>query len=89
MHEIHPNEIPIRFVDMIKVFRKNGEITTMNKDDLINTVPLNGPVDWDKIASNYHDIVDMEIYIDHYYPLYRLPLSYSLSIQNLIVAYNL
>ena len=64
MHEIHPNEIPIKFVEMIKVFRKNGEITTMTKDDLINTVPLNGPVDWDKISSNYHDIIDMEIYID-------------------------
>ena len=49
---------------MIKVIRKDGKTTTMTRDDIINSVPVTGPVDWDKIAENYHDIVDMEIYID-------------------------
>ena len=64
MHEIAPKEIPAKFVDMIKIIRKDGSITTMTREDIVNTVPLAGPVDWEKIAGNYHDIVDMEIYID-------------------------
>ena len=36
-----------------------------SRDDIINSVPVTGPVDWDKIAENYHDIVDMDIYIDN------------------------
>ena len=64
MHEIAPKQIPSKFVDMIKVIRKDGKVTTMTREDIINSVPVTGPVDWDKVAENYHDIVDMEIYID-------------------------
>jgi hypothetical protein len=64
MHEIAPKEIPSKFVDMIKVIRKDGKVTTMTREDIINSVPVTGPVDWDRVAENYHDIVDMEIYID-------------------------
>tara|TARA_B100000700_G_scaffold308295_1_gene385792 strand:+ start:284 stop:637 length:354 start_codon:yes stop_codon:yes gene_type:complete len=64
MHEIAPKQIPSKFVDMIKIIRKDGKITTMTRDDILNSVPVTGPVDWDKVAENYHDIRDMEIYID-------------------------
>ena len=64
MHEIAPKEIPAKFVDMIKIIRKDGTVTNMTRDDIVNTVPLAGPVDWESIAGNYHDIRDMEIYID-------------------------
>ena len=36
----------------------------MTKDDIYNTIPVRGQVDWEKVAENYHDIVNMEIYID-------------------------
>jgi hypothetical protein len=60
MHEIHPKKIPAHFVDKIKLFHKDGTTSLMTKDDIYNTIQ----VDWEKVAENYHDIVNMEIYID-------------------------
>ena len=64
MHEIHPKKIPAHFVDKIKLFHKDGTTSLMTKDDIYNTIPVRGQVDWEKVAQNYHDIVNMEIYID-------------------------
>jgi hypothetical protein len=64
MHEIHPKRIPANFVDKIKLFHKDGKTSIMTKDDIYNTIPVKGQVDWEKIAQNYHDIINMEIYID-------------------------
>ena len=64
MHEIHPKKIPAHFVDKIKLFHKDGKTSLMTKDDIYNTIPVRGQVDWEKVAETYHDIVNMEIYID-------------------------
>lgn len=64
MHEIHPKKIPANFVDKIKLFHRDGSTSLMTSDDIYNTIPVHGQVDWDKVAESYHDIVNMEIYID-------------------------
>tara|TARA_B100001287_G_C22569916_1_gene475708 strand:- start:154 stop:492 length:339 start_codon:yes stop_codon:yes gene_type:complete len=64
MHEIHPKKIPANFVDKIKLFHRDGSTSMLTSDDIYNTIPVKGQVDWDKVAENYHDIVNMEIYID-------------------------
>lgn len=64
MHEIHPKKIPAHFVDKIKLFHRDGSTSLLTSDDIYNTIPVRGQVDWEKVAENYHDIVNMEIYID-------------------------
>lgn len=64
MEEIFPMSIPAQFVKSIVVKMKNGQEIELHGDELLHPLPMAENMGWDKLASHFEQIDDVEVQID-------------------------
>lgn len=64
MEEIHPMSIPAQFVRQVVVKMKNGQSISLAGDELLQPLPMQENVGWDKLAKRFDQIDDVEVQID-------------------------
>lgn len=64
MEEIFPMSIPAQFVKSIIVKMKNGQDIELTGDELLHPLPMAENMGWDKLASHFEQIDDIEVQID-------------------------
>ena len=64
MEEIFPMSIPAQFVKSIIVKMKNGQDIELTGDELLDPLPMAENMGWDKLASHFEQIDDIEVQID-------------------------
>ena len=64
MEEIHPMSIPAQFVRQVVVKMKNGQSISLAGDELLQPLPMQENVGWDKLAKRFEQIDDVEVQID-------------------------
>lgn len=64
MEEIFPMSIPAQFVKSIVVKMKNGQSINLTGEELLHPLPMAESMGWDKLASHFEQIDDIEVQID-------------------------
>jgi hypothetical protein len=64
MEEIHPMSIPAHFVRQVVVKMKNGQSITLTGEELLQPLPMQENVGWDKLAKRFDAIDDVEVQVD-------------------------
>lgn len=64
MEEIHPMSIPAHFVKQVVVKMKNGQTIELKGEELLQPLPMQENVGWDKLVKRFAHIDDVEVQID-------------------------
>lgn len=64
MEEILPMSIPAHFVKTVVVKMKNGQTIELKGEELLQPLPMQENVGWDKLAKRFAQIDDVEVQID-------------------------